>query len=564
MAGAAEDVDKKQPHAEAQATPQDARPTSSPTMQAYSQDPSQYYSHPPNEQQARSHSPSQRDAGAQMALPGIHQFEGQQQMQSRAQYAPVNGAHTQHMMHAPPYASNMMAYQPQPMLPTMPSNAPNGQNGMMRYPLPPQAGLDARSMAGGRKTGKEIKRRTKTGCMTCRKRRIKCDEGVPSCRNCAKSKRECLGYDPIFKPSNGPPNLKPVPSPTSLEGPSPHDAGAGSRYQYSTYPVNGGYAPHPPSGDTQRPPPFTYQPPLETQSHAHGPPQMQRNSAASVTLGATSQLVPIEDLYSLDDIPPPYLPKDSPQPQSHEVGEVAAYFSQRYAPGLDRLFETTWYSTRGQNRIYEHAALRDFVLQCMTQLRSNDGTNTANRSLEAKLVWTLALLPLSALAQSPRASDALLITLEPRVLILQALLTGSSLSQSHVPLPPRPLPERSNDEDKATFAREYFWHHLLHFSTLSDSPVDAEQADVSLAAMRGVLNVLENRDVLYSIAVTRHIGARLPDWRPGAQIQGSPEDADKLRVAHHFVEQEAGSGTSQVVQRICSMALRGWGLRRRR
>ncbi|PHH52697.1 White-opaque regulator 1 [Ceratocystis fimbriata CBS 114723] len=46
---------------------------------------------------------------------------------------------------------------------------------------------------------KEIKRRTKTGCMTCRKRRIKCDETHPTCNNCKKSKRECLGYDPIFK-----------------------------------------------------------------------------------------------------------------------------------------------------------------------------------------------------------------------------------------------------------------------------------------------------------------------------------------------------------------------------
>ncbi|RMZ92105.1 hypothetical protein DV736_g679, partial [Chaetothyriales sp. CBS 134916] len=38
------------------------------------------------------------------------------------------------------------------------------------------------------------KRRTKTGCLTCRKRRIKCDEEKPFCKNCVKSKRECAGY----------------------------------------------------------------------------------------------------------------------------------------------------------------------------------------------------------------------------------------------------------------------------------------------------------------------------------------------------------------------------------
>lgn len=46
----------------------------------------------------------------------------------------------------------------------------------------------------------EIKRRTKTGCLTCRKRRIKCDEQRPICKNCAKSERICLGYDPILGP----------------------------------------------------------------------------------------------------------------------------------------------------------------------------------------------------------------------------------------------------------------------------------------------------------------------------------------------------------------------------
>ncbi|OQD80049.1 hypothetical protein PENANT_c040G01023 [Penicillium antarcticum] len=38
------------------------------------------------------------------------------------------------------------------------------------------------------------KKRTKTGCLTCRKRRIKCGEEKPICSNCVKSKRICEGY----------------------------------------------------------------------------------------------------------------------------------------------------------------------------------------------------------------------------------------------------------------------------------------------------------------------------------------------------------------------------------
>ncbi|KAK3386880.1 hypothetical protein B0H63DRAFT_141793 [Podospora didyma] len=36
------------------------------------------------------------------------------------------------------------------------------------------------------------------GCLTCRARRIKCDEGKPTCKRCEKSGRECAGYRPDF------------------------------------------------------------------------------------------------------------------------------------------------------------------------------------------------------------------------------------------------------------------------------------------------------------------------------------------------------------------------------
>lgn len=41
---------------------------------------------------------------------------------------------------------------------------------------------------------KKIRKRTRTGCLTCRKRRIKCDERKPGCMNCEKSKKCCAGY----------------------------------------------------------------------------------------------------------------------------------------------------------------------------------------------------------------------------------------------------------------------------------------------------------------------------------------------------------------------------------
>jgi hypothetical protein len=152
---------------------------SAPPLPPVQQHQQQHHQHPqyygaPNAQQLSSSSDYRGSppGGVPMSLPSIQHFEGAN-MQSQPQYLPpshMNGAPP--MMHAQAYNSNMVQYQAQPMAPTMPSNAPNGHNGMMRYPIPPQAPMDVRQMSGGRHK-KEIKRRTKSGCLTCRKRRIK-------------------------------------------------------------------------------------------------------------------------------------------------------------------------------------------------------------------------------------------------------------------------------------------------------------------------------------------------------------------------------------------------------
>lgn len=124
-------------------------------------------------------------------LPPIEHFDAQRTMQSQQPgqhpppqqhppppYAPMQ----QQQQHPPPYPPQQYQYQNGALPPgAMP---PNGQqNGMhMRFPLPPQPSLGAQQMPGGRHK-KEIKRRTKTGCLTCRKRRIKVS-GVDSVVGC--------------------------------------------------------------------------------------------------------------------------------------------------------------------------------------------------------------------------------------------------------------------------------------------------------------------------------------------------------------------------------------------
>ncbi|KAI7341359.1 hypothetical protein KC354_g17096 [Hortaea werneckii] len=122
----------------------------------------QYHYGPTASQQPSRASPNgQNSMQSPSLLPPIHQGG----LPAQPQY----GAHPAAYVPAPPYATYQNGgMQPMPMPPNV---APNGQNGMMRYPIP-QVPVDSRTVTTGRHK-KEIKRRTKTGCLTCRKRRIK-------------------------------------------------------------------------------------------------------------------------------------------------------------------------------------------------------------------------------------------------------------------------------------------------------------------------------------------------------------------------------------------------------
>ncbi|KIW99350.1 uncharacterized protein Z518_11338 [Rhinocladiella mackenziei CBS 650.93] len=60
--------------------------------------------------------------------------------------------------------------------------------------------------------------KVRTGCVTCRRRRVKCDETHPKCRRCAKAGRVCEGYTQakawLFEPSSNtsPPDLELAPN----------------------------------------------------------------------------------------------------------------------------------------------------------------------------------------------------------------------------------------------------------------------------------------------------------------------------------------------------------------
>ncbi|KAH8727619.1 hypothetical protein GQ44DRAFT_725145 [Phaeosphaeriaceae sp. PMI808] len=570
------------------------------------------YTYPPPQGQQSNEPYRASPQGANMSLPPlnlppIRLQDGQQPPPPQPQQPQQSMASS-----LPPPPHGMPQYYPHQAHPHQHQHSPPGQpmmanmgpaqfNNAMRYQLPPQHG-DQRVLSGGRHK-KEIKRRTKTGCLTCRKRRIKCDEAHPMCRNCQKSKRECLGYDPIFKQQPGPAQIQPAPN----SAPAPHSttpAPAPAPPASSTYsqsPVPQGYAPASSSG---------YAPAASATSGAHSsenfnaidpalaappgqgmhPGQPPYNGVHNMDPsirgppGAnpyTPALEPVRgkpltmaDIFGICNHSPPEVPaRLTPIPPEVDT-DFTKIFANDYCQGLDVMLQTQWFTTNNNalNRVFSDRALHEeaaYFTECM-RTKSHTGDMAGVFSQEARLIWHLLGTckhpspPTNGMHASMHPADNEDLTLREaraRFDVLDCLLTNQNLSPN--PLRQLSYPSDLSDQKKSEVD---FWLHLgdfVQYSGAENAPQGA--TDYALGIMRSVLQVQEVRDAIYSIAIARHCGSRtagFPNALPPIISQADDSDLSKLVVAMSFISHESRQGSQQVLARICDMAMLSWAVAR--
>ncbi|KAF2721947.1 hypothetical protein K431DRAFT_62442 [Polychaeton citri CBS 116435] len=95
----------------------------------------------------------------------------------------------QHPSHIPPFGALYPIPQPQIIPPLSFQHGVYMEEPAQSMPSHPQAPRSRRRTAHGPDHIKH--RRTRSGCYTCRQRRVKCDEARPTCERCKKGKREC-------------------------------------------------------------------------------------------------------------------------------------------------------------------------------------------------------------------------------------------------------------------------------------------------------------------------------------------------------------------------------------
>ncbi|KAI0485021.1 hypothetical protein GGR56DRAFT_55175 [Xylariaceae sp. FL0804] len=504
-----------------------------------------------------------------------------------------------------------------------------------RYALPPNG--PGAVLATGRHK-KEIKRRTKTGCMTCRKRRIKCDEQHPVCKNCQKSKRECLGYDPIFKnQQQHPTNIQPAPnhasspSPAISNGPQAPLASVSAGPSYAQLPAVGsnsaspantsfnpvaisaaGGATHIKSEALEYP---SIDPTLDgvltTPSMSASyfpamkpvaptavdprvpdppPPHLRGGGPCSVPScpstphclpspyphptpaysGSPAPRMRVHDLVAMGGAAPPPLRENVGKEKLDDVQEL---YVQVYAPGLQKFFESDWYTqSPGLTALASNMSVIETVAAFLQSVSKTDANDIASMqyaaNLEFRVVWELAALvyiseyKINAGEHLPSPSDG--SETRNRVLVFETLLSGDFLDQNLLQAPLSTLENPANPEYFRN--REFkFWYWLAEFLRVRDQPtVDSTpQREHILAQMRDILDGRENRDVLYSIAVIRTLA---PNFPPGSSAANLPDHLDesdpqsKLHVARKFIQDESqvNTGTTNVVRRFAELAVRAF------
>lgn len=280
--------------------------------------------------------------------------------------------------------------------------------------------------------------------------------------------------------------------------------------------------------------------------------------------------VQISDLLALRGIPPPPPHPVTALPPGR-LEEIQAVFLATYAPAIDRFFETPWFQEKALPHVMANAQLMaeySALIDAFNDRNLEDPNVVARlESFEASVIWSTITLcrHVMNMANGNHGQDFDLLAASKRLDVLEALLTGDYVETN--PLAQFPVRQPAADPPALTVQITQrsldFWSCIGHFLTLHDNEASsAKEIDDTLARCRTLLDTTENRDVIYSIAIARHLGQRWADFPHSLPqpITTNEKDAGaKLYVAQKFLEQQAnGSGTTQVSKRICGMAVRSW------
>ena len=275
-------------------------------------------------------------------------------------------------------------------------------------------------------------------------------------------------------------------------------------------------------------------------------------------------------------------PPPPAQPSSISVAtreEIKHIWITVYAPGIDKFLETRWFGLRGLTHLMQNNRLCDQFANLIHRYSYNPQDPSylhilsTTQSLEATVVWAMmgmcrsvvnTLNPANGHISELEVKDGVQDAAK-RMEVFEKLVTGEYLDSESAPQVHEAESNGTTFNDQLKNRERDFWRLVHTFLTIRDDEASAaKEIDDTLLSCRGLLDSRENRDVIYSVMIARHVGARVAEFPDSLEQPGSSDDKNKLQVAKKFIEDESlGKGTNQVVQRLCGMAARSWQVKQR-
>ncbi|KAK6858420.1 hypothetical protein PG995_006119 [Apiospora arundinis] len=308
------------------------------------------------------------------------------------------------------------------------------------------------------------------------------------------------------------------------------------------------------------------QPPSVPQQQQQQQQQPQQNQPNVISLPSRTPKMPINQLVAMMGVS---LPTPQAPPSAALLSDVRGLLTEIYGPGLERFFESGWFTKEQTIDMLMTDRSTTDVLAAFLHTLSSVSANRPSlaldypASLEPLVVWKTTLACFAEPSNQQMNAGRLLpppddmVEAHNRLTVFDALISGDVLSQN-------PLQPMLFEGDFHRLREFEFWFYLGEILTIGSDPSHPmpPKREEILGKMRTVLDGRENRDVLYAIAIMRAYTPEAPahfeNTLPAHLDESMPRS--KLAVARKFIQDEAKvtGGTTNVARCFSEIAARAF------
>lgn len=233
---------------------------------------------------------------------------------------------------------------------------------------------------------------------------------------------------------------------------------------------------------------------------------------------------------------------------------IKNHYIYHYATEVDRFLETRWFHKRGLQYVLADQRLCSAFTDCIGP--RSTGTTQEQIQAESRIFWLMMSKAMSIAAAKFGSSETDenvrdgLIGAAKKSALIQIVLSWNHLEGNPLPHPISP-----------TWLGDPLEQEALFWSALGQIVSVRDDTELALGQARTLLDGKQYRDLIYSIAVVRHLHGRVTEIEmssPSSMDENLP--GNRLRVARAFLGAQASiqRGAPSMARCMSFQAVQKW------